>query len=107
MILAPLGTISASNGDGNIVLSSPMMQGTEPITNYGATSRLLATVDPQRSEDDLSITVVENLFLGLTDVDPKTSQIRPEAATKWEKNATGDVWTFTLRNDIPWVRWNP
>ncbi len=107
VILAPLGSISASNGDGNIVLSSPMMQGTEPITNYGATSRLLATVDPQRGEDDLSIAVIENLFLGLTDVDPKTSQVRPEAATKWEKNATGDVWTFTLRNDIPWVRWNP
>ncbi len=103
----PLGTVRAAASDGNITLSSPMLQGTEPITVYGADTALISTLDPQRGEDQVSITPLENLFLGLTDVDPKTSKIRPEVATKWEKNAAGDVWTFTLRTDIPWVRWDP
>jgi oligopeptide transport system substrate-binding protein len=103
----PLDTIRASSGDSTITLTSPMLQNTEPVTIYGATTGIISTLDPQKAEDEISITPVENLFLGLTDVDPKTSQIRPEVATKWDKNATGDVWTFTLRNDIFWVRWDP
>ncbi len=105
--VVPLSAVNAASVDNNITLSSPMLQATEPITIYTADTSLISTLDPQRAEDQISITPVENLFLGLTDVDPKTSKIRPEVATKWEKNAVGDVWTFTLRNDVPWVRWDP
>jgi len=104
---SPLSTVRAATTDNTIVLSSPRLQGTEPVTVYGADVSLISTLDPQKAEDVVSISPIENLFLGLTDVDPKTSKIRPEVATKWEKNAAGDVWTFTLRTDIPWVRWDP
>src|SRR5262245_54615348 len=109
MILAtPLSAVQAAPTDGGpVVLTSPMLQGTEPVTFYGAGTGIIPTFDPQKVEDAVSVGPVENLFLGLTDVDPKTTSIRPEVATKWEKNETGDVWTFTLRNDIPWVRWDP
>lgn len=109
MALAPVGTLQAAtmSGDGVVVLSSPMLQATEPVTIYGATAALINTLDPQVAEDSISIPPIENLFLGLTDLDPKTTAVRPEMATSWEVNDTGDVWTFTLRNDVPWVRYNP
>jgi oligopeptide transport system substrate-binding protein len=103
----PLSTVRASTGDNTVVLTSPMLQGTEPVTIYGAGDVLIPTLDPQKAEDSVSVGPIENLFLGLTDIDPKSTTIRPEVATKWEKNEKGDVWTFTLRNDIPWVRWDP
>ena len=78
----------------------------EPVTLYSIGDQV-ASFDPQIAADDVSITPVTNMFIGLTDMDPKTSNIRPAAATKWEKNAAGDVWTFTLRDDIPWVHWDP
>jgi oligopeptide transport system substrate-binding protein len=107
VLAAPLSTIRASAGDNTVTLTSPMLQGVEPVTVYGAGDTLIPTLDPQKAEDSVSVNPVENLFLGLTDIDPKTTQIRPEVAIKWEKNEAGDVWTFTLRNDIPWVRWDP
>jgi len=110
LALAPMGSISAASrvADGNnIVLASPMAQSTEPVTIYNATTEQILTLDPQVAEDSTSIPPVENLFLGLTDLDPKTTEPRAELATKWEANAAGDVWTYTLRDDVPWVRYDP
>jgi oligopeptide transport system substrate-binding protein len=102
-----LTPIHAAPGGGSVVLTSAMRQDTEPITRYDSNTWLISTLDPQKVEDAVSVTPVENLFLGLTDIDPKTSEPRPEVAIKWEQNAGGDVWVFTLRSDIPWVRWDP
>jgi oligopeptide transport system substrate-binding protein len=90
-------------------LSTPLtnIKAAEPVTVYLALGFDMTTLDPQLVEDNTSIGPVENLFLGLTDVDPKTQEIRPEMATKWTKNEAGDVWTFTLRNDVPWVHYDP
>src|SRR5258708_36731390 len=82
----------------------------EPVTLYLTDQSLAVTLDPQMAEDNLSVAAIENLFLGLTDFDPKTSKIRGEAATEWTQKPEGSggtVWVFTLRNDIPWVRWDP
>ncbi len=87
--------------------ASARFQNAEPVTLYMASTFLALTLDPQKMEDTGSAAPIENLFLGLTDIDPKTSEIRPEAATKWEHNDAGNVWVFTLRSDIPWVRWDP
>jgi oligopeptide transport system substrate-binding protein len=51
--------------------------------------------------------VDEQLFLGLTDFDDETSEVIPELATSWEANEDGTVWTFTMRDDVPWVKHNP
>jgi oligopeptide transport system substrate-binding protein len=77
-----------------------------PVTLYSIGS-MISSFDPQVATDADSITPVVNMFIGLTDMDPKTSTIRPAAATKWSKNDAGDVWTFTIRDDIPWVHWDP
>src|SRR5258707_10960679 len=78
------------NADNSVVLTSPMLQATEPVTVYLALGFDMTTIDPQLAEDNTSIGPIENLFLGLTDVDPKTQEIRPEIATKWTKNEAGD-----------------
>jgi oligopeptide transport system substrate-binding protein len=89
-----------------LMVSPLLAQQTEPVTLY-MPGNTIVTLDPQLVAETDSLDVDENVFLGLTDIDPKTLQVRPEAATKWQTNETGDVWTFNLRTDIPWVAWNP
>jgi oligopeptide transport system substrate-binding protein len=64
-------------------------------------------VDPALSTDTTSVQVDEMLFLGLTDFDDVTSEVIPELATDWSVSDDGLVWTFNMRDDVPWVRYNP
>ncbi|MBL7199095.1 MAG: peptide ABC transporter substrate-binding protein [Anaerolineae bacterium] len=64
-------------------------------------------VDPALSTDTTSVQVDEILFLGLTDFDDVTSEVIPELATDWSVSEDGLVWTFNMRDDVPWVRYNP
>lgn len=103
--LLPTGFAFASNAD--VSLTSVMRQG-EPITYYATDSSQISTIDPQRASDQVSIAAIEQLFLGLTDADPTTpGNIVPELATSWEFSEDGTQWTFTIRDDVPWVRWDP
>lgn len=108
LALSPIGTASAAVAptDNTVVITSPL-QAAEPVTIYGATTGLVATLDPHIAEDAISIVPIENLFLGLTDADPKTTAVRPEMATEWSVSEDGTVWTYTLRSDVPWVRYDP
>lgn len=65
------------------------------------------TADPSLATDTTSVQVDELLFLGLTDFDDKTLEVIPELATEWSVSADGLVWTFKMRNDVFWVRYNP
>jgi ABC-type oligopeptide transport system substrate-binding subunit len=98
---------AAALPESTLVITSPLAQAAGPVTLYVASTEQIATLDPQRTEDNVSIQPVENLFLGLTDYHPQTNQVVPELATSWERNEAGDVWTFNLRDDVPWVRYNP
>jgi oligopeptide transport system substrate-binding protein len=111
-LVAPVSGQISLAADAQLILTSPLVpaaqvQESEPVTFNEAGFEFVSTLDPQKVEDAVSVDPVENLFLGLTDVDPKTTQVRPEAATKWERSADGLTWTFTLRDDIPWVRYDP
>ena len=64
-------------------------------------------VDPALSTDTTSVFVDEQLFLGLTDFDDETSEVIPELATEWDVSDDGLVWTFKMRDDVPWVRYDP
>jgi len=65
------------------------------------------TADPSLATDTTSVQVDELLFLGLTDFDDKTLEVIPELATEWSVSADGLEWTFKLRDDVFWVRYNP
>lgn len=105
LALVPTGFTLATDAD--ITLTSVMRQA-EPITLYSTDSSQISTLDPQLASDTVSINAIENLFLGLTDTDPlQAGAIRPEIATEWTVSDDGLTWTFTLRDDIPWVKWDP
>ncbi|MDQ1300200.1 MAG: oligopeptide transport system substrate-binding protein [Chloroflexota bacterium] len=66
----------------------------------------IPSLDPNVAEDTSSITVIENSFVGLTRLNEVTSELQPGMATKWTISPDGLTFTFTLRNDVPWVRWD-
>ncbi len=51
--------------------------------------------------------LIENLFVGLFRYDAPTRRAVPVLAREWTVSADGLTWTFTLRDDIPWVGYNP
>lgn len=64
-------------------------------------------LDPALSTSTASIPVVEQLFIGLVDLDDETGEVKPELATRWTVSPDGTVYTFTLRSDATWSDGNP
>jgi len=69
--------------------------------------RAMTTLDPGLIFDLGQIEVVEQLFLGLTDFNPKTYEVVPELAKDWQVSQSGKVYTFRLRQDIKWSNGEP
>jgi oligopeptide transport system substrate-binding protein len=68
------------------------------------------TIDPSLSTDTSSVQIVEETTVGLTRLNNVTTATEPGMATSWDvaNNADGtQTITFHLRNDVPWVRYNP
>jgi len=65
--------------------------------------KAVASIDPGFSRDNESIEVAEQLFLGLTDLDPKTYAGVPALALHWESDPEGKTYTFHLRKDAKWT----
>ncbi|MFV1858772.1 MAG: peptide ABC transporter substrate-binding protein [Anaerolineales bacterium] len=64
------------------------------------------TADPSLATDTTSSYVIGSIFMGLTDIDDTTKEAIPSLATSWEPNEDSTVWTFQLRDDVPWVQYN-
>jgi oligopeptide transport system substrate-binding protein len=72
--------------------------GTEPPTG-----------DPQLSTDTTSSEIANQAFVGLTRLDQETAEVLPYLATDWSDGVDADgnqTWTFNLRDDIQWVKWD-
>jgi len=65
------------------------------------------TLDPALATDTTSVDLDENLFVGLTKFDPDTAEVIPNLATDWDVSEDGTVYTFHLRDDIQWVKYDP
>lgn len=65
------------------------------------------TLDPIRvlPTDEAALNVVGSLWLRLTRLDPATGAPQPWLAREW--SVEGITVTLRLRDDIPWVRYNP
>ncbi|MBI5931717.1 MAG: peptide ABC transporter substrate-binding protein [Chloroflexi bacterium] len=101
------GPVTMSQAEDTEVTIVAMLQTDVPVTLDSATASEISTLDPALASDTVSLTPIENLFLGLTDVDPFTNEIVPELAQSWEVSADGTVWTFHLRSDVNWMRYDP
>lgn len=64
------------------------------------------SLDPNVAEDTSSITVIDNSFVGLTRLNEVTSELMPGMATEWSVSDDGKTYTYKLRTDVPWVRWD-
>jgi oligopeptide transport system substrate-binding protein len=65
------------------------------------------TADPQLGTDTTSHAIIMGTFMGLTDQDNETKAVVPQLATDWSASDDKTVWTFNMRDDVPWVRFNP
>jgi oligopeptide transport system substrate-binding protein len=64
------------------------------------------TIDPAKSTDTTSVQIVDETTVGLTRQNEVSTAVEPGIATKWEASADGKTYTFHLRNDVPWVKWD-
>jgi ABC-type transport system substrate-binding protein len=66
------------------------------------------TLDPSMRDFSRSTSYpIEQLFLGLVNLDNETGEPMPELATSWEVSEDATVWTFTLRDDVTWTDGKP
>jgi oligopeptide transport system substrate-binding protein len=65
------------------------------------------TLDPALATDTTSVDLTECLFLGLTDYDDETSEVISELAESWEVSGDGLKWTFHMRQDVYWTKYDP
>lgn len=106
-MIASLVPVSlAFAADSEFTFTAQYLQDQNVVLHTSSGSEI-SSLDPAIADDAVSITPIENLFLGLTDIDPITTQVNPELAVSWEVNEAGDVWTFNLRNDVMWMRYDP
>lgn len=63
-----------------------------------------APFDPQLITDQPTLDLIENLYGGLTNHNPRTNAIESELALNWNVSQDGLTWTFNLRDDVYWVR---
>lgn len=93
--------------------SVPLADAASPVRQDSADTLRLAmpqpeTLDPllQSRFDPYTHDLVENLFIGLTRFDPYSGQVEPLLAKSWDVSADGLTWTFDLREDVQWVRYD-
>jgi len=66
-----------------------------------------STLDPNLAEDNFSITPIEQMFLGLTNLNNETGAVEPELAKSWDVSEDGLTWTFHMRDDAQWSDGKP
>jgi oligopeptide transport system substrate-binding protein len=64
------------------------------------------TIDPSLSTDTTSVQIVEETTVGLTRQNNVTTNLEPGMATSWDISQDGKTYTFHLRTDVPWVKYD-
>ena len=64
----------------------------------------LESIDPVEASARETSQIAYEMFVGLTRQDEETAEVQPAMARSWELSDDGLVWTFHLREDVPWVR---
>ncbi|OQY42057.1 MAG: hypothetical protein B6242_16575 [Anaerolineaceae bacterium 4572_78] len=90
-----------------VIKEVPVESLDDRVTLYWNMSTEPPSLDLALATDTTSIDHLENLFIGLTRFEPVTSEVLPYLATDWSPSDDGFVWTFNLRDDVPWVHYDP
>lgn len=67
----------------------------------------VSTLDPGLVRNTADREIAEQMFLGLTDLDPETYEPVPELATGWRPSTSGQTFIFYLRPDALWTNNEP
>lgn len=59
------------------------------------------TLDPAQATDQVSFTVINAIYQGLTTID-ENGDVQPGIAEKWDVSEDGKTYTFTIRSDAKW-----
>lgn len=93
-----------------LVASFGLVSAQEPLRLVTAGGESdVPTLDPALATDSESIQILNETYVGLTHLDEVTNIAMPGLANDWTmaENEDGTVtYTFNLRNDVPWVRYN-
>ena len=90
-----------------VVVTATPVKVAKPVTLNFNLGTEPPTADPGLATDTTSVFVDKQLFMGLTAFDAKTAAVIPDLATSWEVSDDGLTWTFHMRDDVPWVFYNP
>ncbi len=63
------------------------------------------SLDPSLGTDSQSIWSIRQMFMGLTGFDEK-AEVVPGLATEWSVSEDGLTWTYKMRDDVKWVKYN-
>jgi len=66
----------------------------------------IPTLDPSLGTDTSSIQILWETHLGLARQDEVTNEVQPGIAESWDISEDGKVYTFHIRPDIYWVKYN-
>ena len=102
MLLAacPAAAPAGDTSDGDMAAMEPVVLRSNYLRGEPPTS------DPQLASDTASNRVIRSIFLGLTKKNPVDASAEPSLATDWSVADDGLTWTFNIRTDVPWVKYN-
>lgn len=87
------------------VVTPPPAPGSDKVTLDTCIGTEPPSFDPSLATDTTSHWFIQQMFVGLTDFNEK-GEVTPMLATEWRVSADGFKWTYKLRSDIPWVKYN-
>jgi oligopeptide transport system substrate-binding protein len=88
-------------------LNTAVRAADEKVLTYNAGVGDIPSADPALAQDTASHQVVTLTHYALVrDLEDKPGNIQPALAEKWSISDDGKTYTFTIRKDIPWVKWD-
>lgn len=87
ILILPMMASAQQGTEANVILPNPLSLDPASLSRFDVAGR----------------DIVENLFIGLTRLNPRAGQIEPSLAESWTVSPDGLVWTFKLRDDVQWV----
>jgi oligopeptide transport system substrate-binding protein len=108
---APVIPLQSDNGEGEGTAGGPrevrpLSRSEDPVTLDWSLETEPSSLDPALVSDRASLDSTANLFVSLTRYDPDTSAVLPYLATSWEVSEDGMTYTFYLRGDIQWIKYD-
>jgi oligopeptide transport system substrate-binding protein len=66
----------------------------------------ITTIDPALGQDTSGTQIIDLTTIGLTYQNEETAEVEPGMATEWSISNDGLVYTFKIREGVPWVKYD-